>query len=314
MNLKTKIILLFALFMGGGLSAQERVVFTPQWIPQAQFAGYYAAEELGYYDEEGLDVEIKHPTTALNVINMLKNGDTDIITSMASVALLNYAPDFRICNMMQLMPNSQLVILSNKGLDGSLQSLEGKSIATWKSDHSAVAIALLKRQNVNVEWVYHLAGANVFLADCVDAMLAMEYNELQAIQECGRTITPSQIINLSDIENLPEDGLFTLSEYAKSYPERVAKFRRASIRGWQWVAQHRDEALDLVLKVAEENQVKTNKYHQRAMLNIILDNGVVDPNNDYTLSRSGFDNLKSLLLDSRMIDGRVEYGDFVIKE
>ncbi len=313
MRCKLTITFIFTLLVGEYLFAQDRVVFSPQWVPQAQFAGYYAAEELGFYDEEGLDVDIKHPTTSLNVIDMLKNGDTDIITSMTSVAMLSNTPNLKLCNVMQLMPNSQLVIISNQMLNGSLLNLEGASIATWKSDHSAVAIALLKRQNVNVEWVYQLAGTNIFLADCVDAMLAMEYNELQTIRECGKTIENSQIINLSNIENLPEDGLYTLAEYAKSHPERIAKFRRASIKGWQWVAQHREEAVDLVLKVAEENQVRTNRYHQRAMLNIILDNGVAESNNDFTLSESGFNNLKSLLLDSKMIDGKIEYNDFVVK-
>ena len=30
----------------------QQIIFTPQWTPQSQFAGYYAAMELGYYAEE----------------------------------------------------------------------------------------------------------------------------------------------------------------------------------------------------------------------------------------------------------------------
>ena len=48
------------------LSAQKKVesdtiVFTPQWTAQAQFAGYYVAKELGFYEEEGVKVQIVHP-------------------------------------------------------------------------------------------------------------------------------------------------------------------------------------------------------------------------------------------------------------
>ena len=42
----------------------QQITFTPQWTPQSQFAGYYAALENGYYAEAGLDVSIKHPTTS----------------------------------------------------------------------------------------------------------------------------------------------------------------------------------------------------------------------------------------------------------
>ena len=39
----------------------QKITFTPQWTPQSQFAGYYAALENGYYNEAGLEVGIVHP-------------------------------------------------------------------------------------------------------------------------------------------------------------------------------------------------------------------------------------------------------------
>ena len=51
------LLLVCALPAGG----QTRFVFSPQWTAQAQFAGYYVAKEMGFYEEEGLDVEIVHP-------------------------------------------------------------------------------------------------------------------------------------------------------------------------------------------------------------------------------------------------------------
>ena len=47
---------------GGGASeggAADEVTLQLKWVTQAQFAGYYAALEKGYYDEEGLDVTVK---------------------------------------------------------------------------------------------------------------------------------------------------------------------------------------------------------------------------------------------------------------
>ena len=42
----------------------QRIVFTPQWTPQSQFAGYYVAQEKGFYQEAGIEVIIKHPSAS----------------------------------------------------------------------------------------------------------------------------------------------------------------------------------------------------------------------------------------------------------
>src|SRR4029450_7455150 len=43
----------------GGGGAKTKVTLQLKWVTKAQFAGYYAAKAKGYYDEEGLDVNIK---------------------------------------------------------------------------------------------------------------------------------------------------------------------------------------------------------------------------------------------------------------
>ena len=43
-------------------SDAETIVFTPQWTPQAQFAGYYVAEAKGFFREAGVKVKIEHPS------------------------------------------------------------------------------------------------------------------------------------------------------------------------------------------------------------------------------------------------------------
>ncbi len=276
------------------------------------YAPLYAAMELGYFEDEGLEVEIKHPTESQDIVTLLEAGETDFITSMAAVAMLQRDKGVDLINTMQLMSNSQLVFVSHEPLNGSLESLQGKKIATWKSDHSAIAIALLRKMGIEVEWIYHLAGANVFLADCVDAMLAMEYNELQTIIECGREIAPEQILSVRDIQNIPEDGVYTTKEFAKQNPETIEKFNRAASKGWMWVAQNRKEALDLVMKVITDHDRKTNIYHQRAMLNIILDNGVGRSQESFQMSETGFNNLKSILLEGGVIENGISYEEFVL--
>lgn len=78
-------ILLSLLFISFFPVNAQKIVFTPQWTPQSQFAGYYAALENGYYAELGLDVEIVHPSTSYSSMSMLEEGTTDITTASGNV-------------------------------------------------------------------------------------------------------------------------------------------------------------------------------------------------------------------------------------
>lgn len=54
-------ILLSLFFLTEPVNAQS-INLTPKWTAQAQFAGYYVADKLGFYKEEGLDVHVVHPS------------------------------------------------------------------------------------------------------------------------------------------------------------------------------------------------------------------------------------------------------------
>ena len=66
------------------LSAQTRIVFTPQWTAQSQFAGYYVALEKGFYKSAGLDVEIEfRPWSLWSFMTPAKERQTVGITLLA---------------------------------------------------------------------------------------------------------------------------------------------------------------------------------------------------------------------------------------
>lgn len=64
----------------------QKIVFTPQWTAQSQFAGYYVALEKGFYKEAGLNVEIQHPSASYSAINRLIEGSSRVIGS----TIINY--------------------------------------------------------------------------------------------------------------------------------------------------------------------------------------------------------------------------------
>ena len=68
-------------------SAQEKFIFTPQWTAQAQFAGYYVAQEKGFYKEVGLNVEIVHPSVTQSAIRRINNNESHATTLQLAQAL-----------------------------------------------------------------------------------------------------------------------------------------------------------------------------------------------------------------------------------
>ena len=59
---------------------QEKLIFTPQWTAQAQFAGYYVAQEMGFYYKAGIDVEIVHPSVTQSAISRIRNNESQATT------------------------------------------------------------------------------------------------------------------------------------------------------------------------------------------------------------------------------------------
>ena len=96
------ITLVFAVMLALPVAAKgERFVFTTIWTAQAQFAGYYAAKEKGFYDEMGLDVVIQHPSLTSSASNRLKTDQCD-----AAMFSMMSAMDFirSACGHLQFRP------------------------------------------------------------------------------------------------------------------------------------------------------------------------------------------------------------------
>ena len=111
--------------------------------------------------------------------------------------------------------------------------------------------------------------------------------------------------------NLPEDGLYVTEEFYNQYPEVVRKLVKASMRGWAWTNEHREEALDMVMEEVKKGNIGTNRYHQRKMLEEVLRLQVDQQSGQrtYRLSREGFARAAMILTPAG--SASIRYEDFV---
>ena len=93
------------------------LVFTPQWTAQAQFAGYYVAEAMGFYREAGVDVRIEHPSATQPAISRLRKNNCQAITLQLCQAMEIVDEGIPLINILQTSMNNAMVIVSARDKD-----------------------------------------------------------------------------------------------------------------------------------------------------------------------------------------------------
>ena len=247
----------------------QRIVFTPQWTPQSQFAGYYVAQEKGFYKDAGVEVDIQHPSVSYSALNRLMEGSSDIITSQLTQAMVAIDRGIPMAHVLQTSQQNGLVLLGRADSIRTIEDLRKKKVGVWKAGFGELAYIMDAELRLGIKWIPFLEGTNLFVSGAIDATLAMSYNEYLQIRASG--YEDKKPIRLADIGyDYPEDGLYVSLDFYRRYPEKVKAFVQASQKGWEWAHEHPEEALDIVIKWAEKEQVHTNRIFQRWMLEEIL--------------------------------------------
>jgi NitT/TauT family transport system substrate-binding protein len=246
----------------------KKVVFVPQWLPQAQFAGYYAAKEKGIYKKYGIDITILRGGPDYIPSAMLTQGKTDFTTMFLSTAIQKRTMGIRLVNIAQITQRSGFILVAKK-TSGILtpKDLDGKKVGLW-SDFQLQPLAFFRKYGVKMRTVPQGATVNLFLRGGVDVASAMWYNEYHVILNAG--IDEDELTTFffdQHTLNFPEDGIYCLEETLKKDRQLCRNFVKASIEGWQYAFEHPEEALDIVMKYISEANIGTNRVHQKWMLN-----------------------------------------------
>ena len=257
-----------SLALTGSALAQQKVTFTPQWTPQAQFAGYYVAKELGFYEEAGIDVEIVHPNATESAISRLRSNASQFTTLQLCQAMETIDNGIPLVNILQTSMNNGLVIVSRN--DENPIKQKGIRVGTWSVGFDQIALAMSLKEDLNYEWVRFATSINLFVAGAIDATLAMSYNEYYLLKQSGVQFTENNVYRFCDHNyNVQEDGVYMLRDCYKN-KEAAHSFAQASKRGWEYCAEHPEEALEIVMKYVKMFNVATNRTMQKLQLQEIL--------------------------------------------
>lgn len=267
------ILSLFCLLPTVSAAGELRALtFLPQWLPQAQFAGYYVAYEKGFYRKHGIDLKILKGGPDFPAAEMLGQKRTDFTTMFLSEAIQQRDKNIHLINIGQLMQRSGFILVAKKGSGISKPSdLQNKKVSMWPN-FQVQPRAFFRKYGIEVKPVSQGATVNLFLRGGVDAASAMWYNEYHTIINSG--INENELTTFFFDQhglNFPEDGIYVLKETYERDRELCGKFVKASLAGWKYAFENPEEATDIVMKYIKDAHAVGNRVHQRWMLARIKD-------------------------------------------
>ena len=265
--------------------AADKVTIQLKWVTQAQFAGYYVAKAKNYYKDAGLDVTINPGGPDVAPPQVIAGGGADVIIDWMPSALASREKGVPLVNISQTFKRSglELTCRADTGIKKP-SDFKGKTLGVWfggneypflawmaklgiKTDGSPGGVKVIK-QGFNVDPLIQKQ------ADCISTMT---YNEYWQVIDAG--YKPSQLVVFKyEDEGVAtlEDGLYVMEANLKdaAFVAKMAKFVKASQKGWDHARKNHDEAAKIVL-AADTTGAQTEKHQKRMMGEIakLLDTG-----------------------------------------
>jgi NitT/TauT family transport system substrate-binding protein len=283
-----------------------------QWFPQAQFAGYFAALDKGYYADEGLDVTILPGAVDIVPATVVAGGKAEFGISWVPrmLAPRESGADMQVIGQVFQRSATTQVAFKSSGIT-SVSDFKGKKIGSWGFGNEFELLAGIRKAGLDpdkdVTVVPQQFDMNAFVGGQIDAAQAMTYNEYAQVLETKNPKT-GQLFTAADLNvikwedqgtSMLQDAIFTSEAWlAKSGNEAIAvKFLKASFRGWVFCRDNSAECVDIVVK----HDAKLPKGHQTWQLNEV--NALIwpSPNGIGIMDQAAFDRTVKISIDSKVL-------------
>jgi NitT/TauT family transport system substrate-binding protein len=242
-----------------------KVTLQSKWVPQAQFAGYYAALANGYYKAAGLDVTIKPGGPDIIPEQVVASGQAQFGIDWLPSLLSARDKGTDLVNIAQVFARSGMTEITWKSSGiNTVAKMKGKKVGNWLGGNEFELFAALTKNGMDPE---HNKGVTIvqqgfdmsqFLKKQIDAASAMTYNELAQVLETKNpdtgklyTLKDLNVIRMQSIgTGMLEDGIFATGKWLKSAANRqtAIKFIGASLAGWIFCRDHQAACVNIVLK------------------------------------------------------------------
>lgn len=243
------------------------------WLAQAQFAGYFAADELGYYEDEKIEITVKPGGPDASVAQLVASGDSQFGVLTLGQTLQARDQGIELVNIAQIFTRPAYRLISFKDANiTSVEDLRGKTVGAWPGTLQLFA-ALEKfdiDQDRDLTLVQQAFDMNAFLEGELDAASATTYNELAQVLKAGRSLDEINMIDFADVGTFQlEDGIIANPDFLDENPDVAERFLRATLRGWIYCRDNPEECVDMVLDQAPDLDPKLQLWMMNEVNKII---------------------------------------------
>lgn len=258
--------------------AADEVTLQLKWVTQAQFAGYYVAQDKGFYEEADLDVTINPGGPDIAPPQVIAGGGADVIVDWMPSALASREKGVALVNIAQPFAKSGMMLtcLKETGID-SPDDFPGRTLGVWFFGNEYPFLSWMSKLGIPTDGgekgvTVLKQGFNVdpLLQKQADCISTMTYNEYWQVIDAGITEDQLKVFKYEDqgVATL-EDGLYVLEDNLKdeAFVDKMARFVAASMKGWQWAKENPEEAAMIVLE-NDATGAQTEKHQIRMMKEI----------------------------------------------
>lgn len=291
---KTMMAVALAAGLGGMAHADAHandVTLQLQWVTQAQFAGYYVAQDQGFYEEEGLNVTILPGGPDIAPPQVLAGGGADVMLNWMPSALSAREKGLPVVNIAQPFKSSGLMLTCWKdtGIE-TVEDFRGKTIGVWFFGNEYPFLSWMSQAGIPTDGGENgvtvlKQGFNVdpLLQRQADCISTMTYNEYGQVLDAG--VSPDELVTFKyedqGVATL-EDGIYALEQNLEDpvFVDKMVRFVRASMKGWKW-AEENPEAAAMIVLDNDETGAQNEAAQIRMMGEIAKltagSNGTLDP-------------------------------------
>ncbi|MEM1376934.1 MAG: ABC transporter substrate-binding protein [Pseudomonadota bacterium] len=260
---------------GTAAKAADDLTLQLQWVTQAQFAGYYVALDQGFYEEENLNVTIRPGGPDIAPPQVLAGGGADVMLNWMPSALAARERGVPVVNIAQPFKSSGLMLTCWK--DSGITEpadFKGKTIGVWFFGNEYPFLSWMSQLGIPTEGgdngvTVIKQGFNVdpLIQRQADCISTMTYNEYWQVIDAG--VSPDDLITFKyedqGVATL-EDGIYTLESNLEdpAMVDKLARFVRASMKGWKWAEENPDQAAMIVLD-NDASGAQTEEHQKRMM-------------------------------------------------
>ncbi|MFZ2525038.1 MAG: ABC transporter substrate-binding protein, partial [Candidatus Ferrigenium altingense] len=252
-----KLLFLSAMLVALPSHALDSVTLQLKWTHAFQFAGYYAANEQGYYRDAGLDVSIVEALPGVDPVKNVLEGKAEFGVGTSALLLQRKAGQPVVALDVIFQHSPYVLIARQHSATQTVHDLIGKRVML--EPQADELLAYLKKEGIplsRITQVEHSYDPQDLIDGKIDAIAGYSTNQPYYLD---RTRLPYQIYTPRSAGiDFYGDNLFTTEQELKEHPERVQAFRAASLRGWKYAMEHPEKMADLIL--AKYSQRHTRDY------------------------------------------------------